>query len=109
MAGAQHEMFNRQSQYDRAFWYSPGGWDNGLDDDMWVSVLDVADSLIATIMLFDLRQHGVPAYAATLGGAHKSGSLIRVWVGASRFGTAQSNLMRLMPELIARFGPGIVR
>lgn len=109
MAGSQHDLQFRALRRDRAFWVAPGGWDNGLEDDEWVAVLDVADSYIATVLLFELRQDRVPAYAATVRGAPGLKRAVRLWVGASRYGAGQSSLMRLLPDMVSRLGPGIVR
>lgn len=109
MAGAQHQTFGQQSPHDRAFWRAPGGWDNGLDDDAWVAVLDVADSYIATLLLFELRQDGVPAYATRVRTSAGRQQVVRIWAGASRYGAARSSLMRLLPNMISRLGPHIVK
>jgi hypothetical protein len=109
MAGAQHQHFPQRPREDAPFWYSPGGWNNGLEDVAWVSVLDLADSYAATIVLFELRQDGVPAYAAPIRDPRGPRSMVRLWVGASKFGAAQSSLIRVLPELIRHLGTGIVR
>jgi hypothetical protein len=109
MAGAQHDLQHRETRRDRAFWRAPGGWDNGLDDDAWVAVLDVVNSYVATILLFNLRDDGVPAYAATVHTPRARRPVVRLWVGASRYGAAQTSLMRLLPNMITRLGPDIVR
>jgi hypothetical protein len=109
MAGSQHEILADHASRDRAFWRAPGGWDNGLEDAAWVAVLDVADSYLATLLLFELRQDAIPAYAAPVRTPNGPHSAVRIWVGASTHGRAQTSLMRLMPNLISRLGPGIVR
>lgn len=109
MTGSQHEILADHSRRNPAFWRSPGGWDNGLDDAAWVAVLDVANSYLATFLLFELQQDRVPAYAAPVRTSSGPHSAVRIWVGASTHGRAQSSLMRLLPNLISRLGPGIVR
>ncbi|HEX2893801.1 MAG TPA: hypothetical protein VHO29_07335 [Marmoricola sp.] len=109
MAGSQHDLQYHVVRHDRPFWRSPGGWDNGLDDDAWVTVLDVADSYIATLVLFELRQDGVPAYAAAVRTFRRREPVVRLWVGASRYGAAQSSLIRLLPDMVSHLGSGIVR
>jgi hypothetical protein len=108
VTGAQHSRFSEHHGRDRLFWLPANGFDNGMDDDAWVPVLDVVDTFVATIVLFELRQSGVPAYAASVRIASTRTTGVRIWLGASQYGRGRSLLMQLLPNLIDRFGRDMI-
>ena len=100
----------------RPFWLPPGGWGNGLDAESWAAVVDVRGELAATLLLHDLRDAAVPAYAAVLrppqpDAAHRRSSTgvhVRIWVGNDAYGRARETLLRALPVLVHLFGSGVV-
>ena len=104
----------RADERGRPFWLPPGGWGNGLEASAWVALAAVAGEHLATLLLADLREAGVPAYAATVhhprpGRARPTLPTVRIWVGADHFGTGEAALLRSLSELTARYGDRILR
>lgn len=108
MAGfgtSQHEVGSIVRQ--RPFWLPPTGHGNGLDDDAWVILLDVASATAGDELLDAMAAAGVPAHAAPMR-APLSGT-VRIWVGASGYGRAEAVLMRVLPTLVRRYGESVIR
>jgi len=88
----------------RLWWLPPGGLGNGLDDDGWAPILELAGDQVAPV-LAALRAAGVPAYAAgvrpgALRGQHK------LWVGTSAYGRAEQTLITVLASLSGRAADG---
>lgn len=116
MAGSSHRAVHDLSGYGRPFWLAPGGWGNGLDDASWVAVVDVGGDHAASLLLMALRDRLVPGYAARLrpplgtsGRSRLRDAPVRVWVGAGSYGKGQSVILEVLPDLVARLGPGVLR
>ncbi len=111
MAGAvQHEIMDLDHR-GRAFWLPPSGWGNGLDDSAWAAVVDVRSEEVARVILAELRRAGVPGYAASVRPCRSAssdprsrGRCIRIWLGCTAFGRGEGVVLRVLPQLAARFG-----
>jgi hypothetical protein len=116
MAGSAQFVVRELGQLGRPFWLPPAGWGNGLDDDSWAAVLDVNGEHVANVLMVALLESGVPAYAAVVAPLLRPGRRardvtqprVRIWVGASRYGRGQTTILRSMPVLVARYGPGVL-
>lgn len=109
MAGSAHRVVSDRSAFGHAYWLPPGGWGNGLDDDGWVALADVASEYVASLLLAVLRDARVPAYAASLRpplrARRRNGRRpVRIWVGAGAYGRAQTTLLSALPEVVRRYG-----
>jgi hypothetical protein len=91
-------------RFGRLWWLPCGGLGNGIDDDAWAPILEVAEDLVAPL-LAALRAAGVAAYAARLtpaaAGRGRSARppRCRLWVGTSAYGRAEETLIALLPSL----------
>ncbi|PZF86077.1 hypothetical protein [Jiangella anatolica] len=112
MTSAEFRPVAAPATLGRLWWLPSHGYGNGLDDHAWAPVLDV-DARVAMILLDAFRAAGVPAYTASLTPhthASRDGwATYRIWVGSSAYGRAEDTLLAVMPGLIHRFGPEIVR
>lgn len=92
-------------EFARLWWLPADGYGNGLDDTSWVPVLEISEQIVPRL-LGVLRDAGVPGYAAPAKPAEerlrdRSGRAAgwQLWVGASRYGRAESVLLVAMPSL----------
>ncbi len=116
MVGSLHHPFADLAARGRPFWLPPAGWGNGLDADTWIAIIDVRGELPATLLLLELRDAGVPGYAAVIRrphvlGAGRSGAgplTVRIWVGGEAYGRGESVVLRAMPGLVDQFGPSLL-
>lgn len=116
MAGSAHFVVRGLRQLGRPFWLPLAGWGNGLDDDSWAAVLDVNGEHVANVLMMTLLESGVPAYAAVVApplrpsrrGRGVTQPRVRIWLGAGSYGRGQTTILRAMPDLVARYGPGIL-
>lgn len=112
MTSSVHRVVSETSAFGRLFWLPGNGWGNGLDDESWAAILDLRSGYVASLLLFELADATVPAYAAPVrrsafrpvDGRRPMPSPVRIWVGRSRYGTAQSVLLRVLPQLVGRYG-----
>jgi len=94
-------------RFGRLWWLPPGGRGNGIDDDAWAPILEVAGDIVAPL-LAALRTAGIPAYAAgpTRAAAGRGRSPTaprwRLWVGTSAYGRAEETLIAVLPSLTGR-------
>jgi len=116
MAGSSHHVVHDLTRFGRPFWLPPGGWGNGLEDTAWAAVVDVNGEHAASVILMRLREAHVPGYAAglrpalrTRRGSRPSARPVRIWVGAASYGRGQSAVLEMLPDLVGRFGPGVLR
>ncbi|MFT4085223.1 MAG: hypothetical protein QM638_21795 [Nocardioides sp.] len=117
MAGSSHHVIRDLSRFGRPYWLPPGGWGNGLDDRSWVALVDVTREDVASLLLMTLREADVPGYAAVLRRPWRAPARargrdlpprIRLWVGGSSYGTAQTEILRIMPGLVRRYGHRVI-
>lgn len=111
MAGANQQVFTDASRRGQPFWLPPGGWSNGLTDDSWAEIAEVSSDLVADLILFRLRDAGVPGYAAHHRGVDQRGRTrqsVRIWVGCHAYGRAESTLLAYLPNLVRRLGPQVL-
>ena len=98
-------------QLGRLWWLPPGGRGNGIDDDAWAPILDVARDIV-TPLLAALGAAGVPAYAAgatstaAARGRSATAPRWRLWVGTSAYGRAEETLIAVLPSLTDRAARG---
>lgn len=112
MTTSVHRVVSETNSLGRLYWLPGNGWGNGLDDDSWAAILDLRTAYVASLLLFELADATVPAYAAPVrrsafrpaDGRRPMPSPIRIWVGGSRYGVAQSVLLRVLPRMIGRYG-----
>ena len=91
-----------------AYWFAPGGTDNGVWADTWVLLADL-DSDDATTVLDLLARADVGGYATTSGGrrARARGPVpLTLWVDAMQYGLAQDVLIRFMRDRAHRSARG---
>jgi len=86
----------------RLWWLPPGGLGNGIDDDGWAPILELASDQVAPV-LAALRAAGVPAYAA---GVRPGAARARhkLWVGTSAYGRAEATLITVLASASGRSG-----
>ena len=97
MAGAAQHISVSTSRFDRLWWLPADGRGNGLDDIGWAPLVDAADDTCAQLIMDDFARHGMPGYAARV--RRRDRGVIRIWVGTSRWGSAVSRLMAILPAL----------
>lgn len=116
MAGANQQVITDVSRWGQPFWLPPGGWDNGLTDDSWAEIAEVTSDLAADLILFRLRDAGVPGYAAHVhrrpsgrGRSHKGADQrVRIWAGCHAYGRGESALLSYLPNLVRQLGPEVL-
>ena len=90
----------------RLWWLPADGCGNGIDDDAWAPVLEIACQAVP-VLLAVLRDAGVPAYAAPVrpvsarlkDGPPEESGCYRLYVGTSAYGEAETALLAAMPLL----------
>ena len=123
MTGASNQHLPGLSRRNQAFWLPYGGHGNGLTADAWVPLAEVLGEYAAALLLADLHDAGIPAYAARLhpprGPSRVSGPLpgrvsnrqasgrgtdphVGIWVAAASYGTAEALLLTLIPAISAQ-------
>lgn len=95
MTAGNHHVLRDLSSRGTPFWLPPGGFDNGLWAGSWAAILDVPDEHIAALVLLELKEAGVPAYAAHL---RRPSDAVRIWVNCDAYGTAETTLLRVLPN-----------
>jgi hypothetical protein len=93
-AGAHYSIRDLTSR-GIPFWLPPGGVDNGLWSASWAAILDAPDEHSAALLLVELKDAGVPAYAAAL---HRPVTDVRIWVGCDAYGRAETALLHILPN-----------
>jgi hypothetical protein len=87
----------RADGFGRLWWLPAGGEGNGLDDTAWAP-LARGDASIMRALLTELRQTGVPAYAAPVT-RRPTDSRYQLWVGTSRYSQAEELVRVRLPVL----------
>jgi hypothetical protein len=78
-------------------WLPHRGLGNGLDTDVWAPVLEITGP-VAVALLDVLATAGVPAFASPL--RPEPSDVWRLWVGTSRYHTAEQTLLQAMPRIL---------
>jgi hypothetical protein len=106
MAASDARPAGRIERFGRLWWLPAGGLGNGLDDTAWTP-LAAGEQRVMQALLTELRQAGVPAYAAPVTRrpsrrvhAEREGRY-QLWVGASRYTCAEEVLRVRLPVLLA--------
>lgn len=97
MTAGAHQVLRDLTTRGTPFWLPPGGWDNGLWSASWAAILDAPTEQAASLLLLELKDACVPAYAARL--RHVPDTAARIWVGCDAYGRAESTLLRILPNL----------
>jgi hypothetical protein len=98
-------------RFGRLWWLPPGGLGNGIDDDAWAPILEVAADIVVPL-LEALGAAGVPAYAAgptqapANAGRTARAPGCRLWVGTSAYGRAEATLIAVLPSLTGHAADG---
>lgn len=116
MTGSAHHVIHHLGDRGPAFWLPPAGWGNRLRDDSWAPLVDVSSEVAANLILLAFLEAGVPGYAARVkppGRAsvrlgYREVHRVRIWVGCSAYGRAETTLMHLVPTLVKRLGDHVI-
>lgn len=116
MAGSTHRLIHDLGDRGTAFWLPPGGWGNGLPDESWTQLVDLTSEVAGNLILLEFLEAGVPGYAARVkppGRAnvrpgYRDAQRVRIWVGCSAYGRAETTLMHFMPALVRRLGDNVI-
>ncbi|MGX9790306.1 hypothetical protein [Mycobacterium sp. MMS18-G62] len=85
---------------DIAYWFAPGGTDNGVWADTWTQIADLEPDAVIEV-LDRLARADVGGYAAIPGGqrARAKGPVRhRLWVDAMQYGLAEDVLIHFMRD-----------
>ena len=111
MSAPASQPLHQPERFGRLWWLPSHGQGNGLDDAAWAPVADV-DAAIVPALLADLRDAGVPAYAAPVTrrpsarrNPDPAERRCHVWVGTSRYGQAEETLRVRLPALLSQARP----
>lgn len=82
---------------DRSYWLPPGGIGNGLDAETWAVLVD-ADASLLILLLDELREAGIAAYAARVDrlGRRVLASTFRIWVETWTHARAEDVVRRVL-------------
>lgn len=109
MAGSTYRTVDMR-RYDRLWWLPAHGVGNGIDDSGWVPILEIRGERLALSLLALFLDERIPGYAAPVRLRPLSSRAVdqemrwRLWVGAKARGSAEDLLLRVLPDMVRRYG-----
>jgi hypothetical protein len=94
---------------DRSYWLPPRGIGNGLDAQTWAVLVD-ADASQLILLLDELREAGIAAYAARVDrlGRRAAASTFRIWVDTWTHARAEDVVRKVLTQRVKVPSPALV-